>query len=1052
MANPYSSKNSGLDNRFRDRQNRLDAMRASGELPPAQVAQEPQNPEVLGVEITPYSKRKGFFRKVGEDAAMLAYGIPVGIAKLASDVVENPIAAVGEVGSGIVQGVKDAVDPQYYKEHPLLGVVNVAGLVTPVAGAAKSSIIKTATSSTLKTVTELGVKSGADAALLKATISPKALTNAMTEAYKVGSPDVVLEVVRNNLSKVGVADDAVLRITDTLAKNISSDMASQSARMKLLNSIEHPVSSGFDYAKGKLDPIRRAVFGDSANTAVGTLYGAETVAKNPEGFLKIEQWAEAQVKEKGLENTVMNRQRAMQEWVESDIQYASLTPEQRVAHFENYAKQDLLRLQIHQMTGENIVTTKSLPQNTVTAMVDTLKGLDEGVTITEALGVLEENFGKDFSSHSTEIANAIAKNQTVDNLINTISKLGSSRSNISFAKFSPAAEALAKELEGTGYRIAYAPENKPLSFATDIANGAVKDSSVGVSDVLAKRSRFGQWIDKVGLSPKGTVEGATEFAYREGFTQNVINNLATKHGGILKAGKVSVPAENLYEWLNAKRLWFEKARPSSAFKIRTVFDINEQDLVRVGFAPEVARSIYETARTSLREIPASVSGMGDKVVNFLRSSNSDFGEWASRVYDGYLKTAYSGRYDWSPFFAAQQWIETKINSALLMKDARVLPGGGSITKLGDWTADKLGKQLLETKDFLKKVVEEPTLDEIAIVQDEVLGNLQKTMFDSSRPDMLQIQNSSLGGRKGLKEKAIFEQSIKSTNHIYAVLGQSNARMATTLSKGLASKFGMTLEEALSTTIVNGVKKYNNPQVAQIIKEATQTAFHYKPGILTSPLVKTMNMVWYPMRFQIKTAQLAARWVNSLSPASRLTVMNNWVHFSNWASSKDGEKWRNKNKNTLYKILNYTMSYEQMGKSAEAVTNGKLFGGNAGMIGGVPLGVLVNIARELAIIGEDKQINPKTGLPFKRETSKEIVSTSALATALEQLAVSIMPSTPFYTLTGGAISGSSISGFVKNLIDQVVAIGASGVSGKTVEQEKASIKRQRVTVPNDYTRF
>ena len=87
--------------------------------------------------------------------------------------------------------------------------------------------------------------------------------------------------------------------------------------------------------------------------------------------------------------------------------------------------------------------------------------------------------------------------------------------------------------------------------------------------------------------------------------------------------------------------------------------------------------------------------MGDAVINYLKTVDKGYGKWMSSWYDKYLKAAYKGRYDWSPFFSAQEWMETKLNSALLVKDARLLPGAESIQRLGAWTAEKFGKQLEE---------------------------------------------------------------------------------------------------------------------------------------------------------------------------------------------------------------------------------------------------------------------------------------------------------------------------------------------------------------------
>lgn len=1082
IQNAYNPKPMTVDDVMRRRQSSIDLQRESGLIQQERFegAKPQANQRVLGVEITPNYEGKSFLRKVGEDAAMLAYALPVGVAKLATGAVTDPLGTGKEVVQGLWQGVKDAVDPDYYKAHPLLGIVNLAGFVAPVAGAAKSAAVKTATNAALNTAVKTAVVSGADDVVVRTALNT-GLKKSVFEMLKSGNPQIVTEVARTALTKAGIADDVALRTASDLADSLVNHFSRQSTKMKVLESLTHPLDSSLRYVTQQSRPLRQAVFGKPAETAVAKIYGADVVKKNPEAFYRIEQWAEMQVNERGMDNTVANRQRIMQEWTDQNTQWASLTPEQRISHFNNYAEQDLIRKQLHDSTGLNIVTTKALPQHYVDAMVDTIKAAPDGEDL---MKYMADEYADDFNIHSAEITQALAgKEITKEALIEAVSKLGSSRSNITFAKFAPEVQNLAKELEGTGYRIGIAPSNKPVSFATDIMRGVsevagetVKLTPEQYSAVTAARSTFGRWIEKLGLSSEGVIEGAPEFAYKEGFIQHVLNDVVPKHGSVIKIGKISVPAEQIFNWIDRNKFKFQQARPKSAATplmnvgrvmtfqakglregtvIRTVFDVKAEDLVRAGLEKSVAESIEAASRKALREVPASVVGMGDKVINYLRTSNKGFGKWMSDWYDGYLKTAYQMRYDWSPFFSAQQYLETKLNSALLLKDARLLPGGKAASKLGAWGVSKLGKKLESTKTYLSEIIDEPPLDEIAAVKEEILGTLQKTMLDyNSTPDIINIQNAAKNAYELLRDKAAFEESIRSRNIWYAATGQSTVRMATTFSRALAQKFGMTIKDALDFTIDEaGNKVYKNPKVVQLLREANQDAFHYRVGALTSPLMKTLNVVWFPLRFQAKTVQMLSQWMYGLSPTSRLIVLNNWAHFANWASTEEGIKWRRTNRNMLYSLLSYTTAYEQMGQTIEAVTKGRLFGGNAGLIGGVPFGALVNVARELAILPEDPdQFDPKTGRPFKKDIPKQAVSAATLAVAAEQLLISMTPSTPFYSLTGGSISGVSTRKFIESLVRQVVGGTREAIEGRDPAKGRQMLERDFKRVPLDYSRL
>ena len=121
IANAYNPNPLSVDKLLRQRQAQSDLAGERVLTPKAPVA--PQNP-LLRVQ-TPDYEDKSLLRKVGEDAAMLAYAIPVGIAQA----VTHPIEFGKQAPGAIKQSLVDAVDPNYYKAHPLLGIVNLAGFV-----------------------------------------------------------------------------------------------------------------------------------------------------------------------------------------------------------------------------------------------------------------------------------------------------------------------------------------------------------------------------------------------------------------------------------------------------------------------------------------------------------------------------------------------------------------------------------------------------------------------------------------------------------------------------------------------------------------------------------------------------------------------------------------------------------------------------------------------------------------------------------------------------------------------------------------------------------
>ena len=1050
INNPYNPNPTTVDSALRQQQTALDLQRQFEDIPtePTPTPQEPE--KILGVEITPEYKGKSFLRKVGEDAAMLAYSIPVGLAQA----VTHPIEFAKKLPGALVESVKETVDPSYYQAHPLLGLVNLAGFVSPISGVAKSLAIKTATKTAMNVALKEAVALGVEETTFKTALKSSVINNAIKYAAKTGKLNIVKEVIKDTLVKSGVAEDVALRVGYSATDNLFTTFSRQTTKMKVLESLSHPIKTAGGKISEAIDPLRKSVFGDPANSAIGRMFKMEDVAANPEKALQLEKWASMQVAENGLEDSVDARHIVMMGWKEKPRWENINTVEDAVKHFGNYTISDVARAKIHAITGGDYVTIAVLPKNLVESMVETVKAIPETDT-EKMLQILDDNFPAEYALHSNELKQALATGATKENLINAITKLGDSKSLVTFKTITPELLKLNKEVEATGYRIGYAPKNKPISYASDILKEAPKnvEQKISVADLQSTRTAIGNFLDRMGLSPKGIDDSAIGYRFKENFNQSMFKGFADKHGDRIKIGSVTMPIGKVFDWIDKNRFKMMEARKGRGFTINTVFDAQVNDLITAGFKADIANDIVEIGKQARRELPASLVGLSDAVVNYLITSNNAFGKYASGAYYKYLQAAYKGRYDWSPFFSAQQYLETRLFSSMFLKDVRVLPGAGGILKVGDWTADKLGLKLGDTKTYLRDILAPATMEESALVKDTIFGNSMKGIMDVSNPDIMQIQNSAMGGLSSLKDKALFERSIRSRNIWYSLFGQSNMRMATNFNKALAYKFGMKLEDALAYTVEGGRMKFKNPEMAQLMKEATESIYHYKTGFLTSPLIKTLNTVWFPLRFQLKSVQFLANWMKDISPVQKMALINNWVHFANWAGTDEGIKWRRTNRNYLYNILAYTTAYEQLGQTAEAVTKGRLFGGNAGLIGGVPFGFLVNLARELAILPQDPdQFDPKTGKRFQKTIPRKVVSAAMLSTAIEQLIISMSPSTPFYSLTGGVIGGISPGKIVQSLTRQVVGATREAAAGRDPARGRQMLERDFKKVPLDYTRL
>ena len=1296
---------------YNDAQQQLRASRAarraaSGYEPTTYSPPQPTQPKIFGRNIetnTATLDKKSIAGRFVNDASLLAYGVITGVSKLGTQAVQDPVGAAKTVVVGAAKGVyqtgkdiagvagflgkkaqQESID--YYTAHPLFAALDAFGVASLGAGA----ILKSGITSTARSATEVAmkeaVKAGVDTSAIDSALSTtrgafnpkrwfgsdrktsKPFYNVIEDVVRNGQVEKVAEVVTNQFIKQGVKPEVAVKIAQATAQDIAKSIISQSKKIKIADAIYHPVNKLGRSTQKVGAPVGRFIFGTGEKTAVAKAFGVDLVKENKKTALGLERWLEAVVNEKGLENTLDNRLRTLMDW-KRQSDFANLTPTQLFHDFNKYVESDIKVRQLRDLTGSNFVPVKVISKEAANAMVTDVRSNIKTI-VEEVAGTIKESdpmrrtsmvfdkidelmtevHGRDWEKYSDVLRKAYGDKGSISNLEKAITTLSSQKSSISFVKWSKKAQDIAKEMEGTGYRIAAAPTSKKVSHVSDVlgntkssaspieqsaqkavsggktlqefisgqtevyhgtnkdfnsfdesfvgsgkgsntrgiwftsnriqaegtaeglsnlakivgkdvgtsrvvnsfldiknpkivdvknevllpdkANEIIKQAKQGEYDsvifnnvratdkisvthtavinldiiktksqltdiynkaksdvgtqitksdipnsaIETKRTYLGKVLDKFGLSTKGVIEGANEFVFGQSFLQNAIKTIGGKFGDTIKlkmpiavtttkgvvsrTRNVSIPVSKLYEFLRNHRNQIFRERiglkGAEAFRPISVFDITRKDLVRFGFAEDVAKVIDSVSRKSLRQTPASVIGAGEKLVNLMRASSVDFAIFG-RHYDNFLKASFYMRYQsaLSFLFQAQEYLETKLMTSLITKDARFIPGAEAMAGFGaKLIPSRISKRLDEVKYALQKITEEPKLNELVIARDDILPNTQKALEDVlDSPEFARERMGINTAAKKIETTSQIMSRGKMEGLWIRAMGGWTMGTAAKISKAMAQKFGMTLEEATAYTMKNGNKIYKNPRLVREMQDTVQQAIHYKKGFQTSPLIKTLNLIWFPFRFQAKTVAITARWVGSLSPASRLVVINNWVNFANWAGTDEGIKWRKTKKNMFYSLLAYTTAWEQLGDTVNAVGRGQLFGGNTGLIGGIPLGFVSNSLQALAITPEDPyQIDPRTNRPFRaRKTPRELLSDTAMLTVFEEYLFTMMPGMPLYTITGGVVRGASYRNLFQNILESGYGWAKASAQGKPTSRSKELLKRDYIRLPFNQTR-
>ena len=544
--------------------------------------------------------------------------------------------------------------------------------------------------------------------------------------------------------------------------------------------------------------------------------------------------------------------------------------------------------------------------------------------------------------------------------------------------------------------------------------------------LIGAKTRLGKLFTKFGLSPEPSVEGTLEGLYADEFSQSVIKQLGEKYPNGIKlsvinehtgevAGVRTVPLDRLYGFLDRNKTAIEGIKPSLVKTRFTVSDISAGDLVKLGMEKEAAGAITKIARQTLADLPFSQTGLMEGIVNLARAKIPAF--------NTFVNLKFETHFNLNPFYAARFWFKTQILKGMKLNEPAI--------SFGTVLDEKL-QSVLPKIPYLKDIIApKVTLPQIKLMADEILYGMNKNVVDfASNPELITMEKAIGIGR-----------SIQSRNVFLRAVGYNIPYDATAFAKAVAEKYGMTLEDALSSTVENGVKRYYNPTIFNDIRNSVQTVFHYEPGILTSPLMKTINTIWFPARFETKVLIQTSRWLGSLSPISRLEVMSNMIHFANWAQTPEGVAYRKKYQTIWEARLDYLLPYREIGDTVGSVLQGQLFNGKTGMIGGLPFGWLVNAMQDLSIIPGEESTNPITGKSTPKRTPKKLASTASTVTVVEDLLTQIFPSMPFYTLLGGSVP--PFRSYLNDVVEGIIAPG---------KKEKRKLDQQFRSVKQGYTRY
>lgn len=487
--------------------------------------------------------------------------------------------------------------------------------------------------------------------------------------------------------------------------------------------------------------------------------------------------------------------------------------------------------------------------------------------------------------------------------------------------------------------------NDLRSQMEDLGQGTPRGYKVGFSPLeytpmipkdyvpLPEQNFLGKTFDALGLNEvdKRTIQAAwknkfnTEFA--KAFPDGIVDDkgdtldLNYKNTAFKKSG---APIFGGDQTILDKLMDIAKAKNDIS-----VTEISRKDLATI-FGKDAADKLGQVLAES-RVLPANIEGAGLKLVNQMRTNP---------FLDEFYKYTLSGRFGYSTGYAIRHYVKNQILGAFEGKPLNIL--GFANTDAGEALAERLPTIFGGVR---------PTADELSTVK-KIIGN---TSISLSPADEAWVYSHMGDALQNLAVK----EAIESPNWIEKALGYTQTQDVVDLMRTYAKKNGTTLSDIA-----------DDPVMSSELKGIVKQTYSYGEGVVSSPAMKTLNQIFYPVRFEAKVMQQTAKWwMNApmITRSTAVSLFNQGVINSNSAQSKAFLKKNSIAINILSYLVPYSAIMNSFGDAVSAVgtldTPSKALGSayNAVadnyQIGGLMFGLLLQQAQNQGIIPQTEYVDP-----------------------------------------------------------------------------------------------
>lgn len=225
----------------------------------------------------------------------------------------------------------------------------------------------------------------------------------------------------------------------------------------------------------------------------------------------------------------------------------------------------------------------------------------------------------------------------------------------------------------------------------------------------------------------------------------------------------------------------------------------------------------------------------------------------------------------------------------------------------------------------------------------------------------------------LDESGFFSSSLSGEAAQDQVLGrvtanitQAQKRSLAGLAYNLAESRGLTLDEMIAQ---------HRDEVVDALRVVVQYPTH---GFTSTPLARTLNMAFFPMRYNIKVTQVAANLIAKQPPNVQLATVNSIFKMRDWLKSDEGIRWQSTHADAI-QVLKWITPINSIEYTMNLLSHRPDSAAELGALGGLPLGVITQMLDSQGIISLNRPyVNPKTGDVIPKYIPKSVQARASVA--------------------------------------------------------------------------